>query len=361
MAKALRLLIIILTLGVFGLTATTSRGQSGPGLVYLNVPIVLQHTPEWCWLAASEMAIRYRNNGQSIQQCQMMEIGYGLPPGYCCGNPARCVKAANDMGEIRAVILRFGGVITTLAPPTNPMTLYNILNSDRPVIAQIVSGFRSTHAIVIRGMAFRQEWRQDMFGRPVSVMVPYVYINDPMSIFPKIVPYSRLLSVWINSLIVEPFKVTPPPPPPTASGSGSSGTFCTALKRVIRDAPEFRSLRGITTRNDSSHVYEALVTLPGVQHCRIYVRKDDPDDVPEYMCHTPNGQTCSDVVADARLIAHRVKGCLPDWSSNEKTSSQTPYALHLHSKDGHMMVSVHVSRKYDSSCGYGLLSVSSMD
>ena len=178
--------------------------QEVPPPALLDVPIVTQDTPAWCWLAASEMVIRHENTGISLRQCEMLEIGFALPVGECCRDLASCTGFAYGMEEMQSIIAQFGGVVTTLTPPLPPQVLYGSLLSGHPVIARIRSGLTASHAIVIRGMRFRATEETAPDGTVTTIVEPILFVNDPLSYFPHELPYERLLPLWIDSLIVDP-------------------------------------------------------------------------------------------------------------------------------------------------------------
>jgi len=196
--KTKRLSSVLWVLLALGVAYGPSRAHAQlPPPVVLPVPTVTQDTMVWCWLAVSEMVIRYRNWGAGFRQCQMMEVGYRVPPGTCCGNPNLCARPGS-IQEIQGVIASFGGRFSSLAPPTNYQVLYNILQSGRPVIAQIATGGSIGHVVVIRGMGFQPFI--NMLGMPD--VAPILMINDPMSIVPAQVPYAQFLAIWRASIIV---------------------------------------------------------------------------------------------------------------------------------------------------------------
>jgi hypothetical protein len=184
--------------------STAAQAQEIPPPVMLDVPIVTQETPNWCWLAAAEMAIRHENSGMSLRQCEMLEIGFNMPPGECCRDMMSCAGPAYGMEELRSIVAQFGGVLTVLTPPLPPQVLYGALLSGSPVIARIRSGLTSSHVIVIRGMRFRLREETAADGTVTMGIEPLLLVNDPLSYFPHELPYERLLPLWIDSLIVDP-------------------------------------------------------------------------------------------------------------------------------------------------------------
>ena len=196
-------LTLLVSLTVF-VPSRAAQAQEVPPPVMLDVPIVTQDTPAWCWLATSEMVIRHENAGVSLRQCEMLEIGFGLPTGECCRDLASCTGFAYGMEEMQSIIAQFGGVLTALTPPLPPQVLYGALLSGHPVVARIRSGLTSSHAIVIRGMRFRPREETAPDGTVTMGFEPLLLVNDPLSYFPHELPYERLLPLWIDSLIVDP-------------------------------------------------------------------------------------------------------------------------------------------------------------
>src|SRR4051794_12834935 len=121
----------------------------------VDIPIqnILQETPAWCWAAvAQQIILAAAGPQQTPQQCALVAIANNADPGVCCsGNPA-CVRTGS-LEQIQFLIGRFGRHASMIAPPTDPMTLYNTLASHRPIILHIVSGPGTSHVVVLRGMS----------------------------------------------------------------------------------------------------------------------------------------------------------------------------------------------------------------
>jgi hypothetical protein len=98
------------------------------------------------------------------------------------------------MSQVQSLIAAFGGRTSNMAPPTDPMTLYRTLASRRAVILHVRSGMASTHVVVLRGMAFAT----NAYGQ----IEPVLYINDPMAYFTQPVPFSALMPIWLEALVV---------------------------------------------------------------------------------------------------------------------------------------------------------------
>ena len=162
----------------------------------VNIPIqnILQETSSWCWAAvAQQIILAAAGSQQTPRQCALVAIANNAPPAVCCSgfNPA-CVRTGS-LEQIQFLIGQFGRHASTIAPPTDPLTLYNTLASNRPIILHIVSGPGTSHVVVLRGMAF--------IPTPQGVM-PVLYINDPMSVFTQPLPYPQLLQLWISAIVI---------------------------------------------------------------------------------------------------------------------------------------------------------------
>ncbi len=118
----------------------------------------------------------------------------GAPPQACCSgfNPA-CVRTGS-LQQIQSLIGQFGRHASSIAPPTDPATLYNTLRANRPIILHIQSGPGTSHVVVLRGMSFLPTAQGPM---------PILYINDPMAIYTQPVPYDRLLGIWLSAIVVD--------------------------------------------------------------------------------------------------------------------------------------------------------------
>jgi hypothetical protein len=189
--KALHLVSLI-ALAV-GLMPNVGSAQNPPP-VGLNIPNLLQETQVWCWAAVAQQIIAATQGRHNTPpQCALVAIANGAPPQACCGvaNPA-CIRTGS-LQQIQFLIAQFGGTYSTLAPPTDPMTLYQTLAAGRPIILHVASGLMSSHVVVLRGMEF-------VHG-PMGV-VPVLHINDPLSYFTQPVPFQNLMGVWIAAIVV---------------------------------------------------------------------------------------------------------------------------------------------------------------
>jgi Papain-like cysteine protease AvrRpt2 len=165
-----------------------------PPVVDLGIINIPQQEPEWCWLAVSEQIIRWKRGGQSPLQCQMASLADNFPPGVCCLPPnpaiAQICGRGGALPEIQALIARFGATFSQITPPTDPMTLYQILRAGHPVIVALQETPYAGHVVVVRGM----DW---LAGGPV------LFVNDPMSYFTQPVPFQSLVFLhWDAGIIV---------------------------------------------------------------------------------------------------------------------------------------------------------------
>ena len=131
--------------------------------------------------------LRIGADGPTLQFMQPQE---GMP---VFAGTGVCVRTGS-MQQIQYLIGQFGGRFSALAPPTDPMTLYQTLSSGRAIILHVGSGQMSSHVVVLTGMSFVPNG----FGG----VEPVLHINDPLSYFNQPVPYSALVSIWIEALVV---------------------------------------------------------------------------------------------------------------------------------------------------------------
>lgn len=159
--------------------------------IQLDIPLILQQTPVWCWVATSEMAIRYYRPDFGMTQCEMLETGYGLLPGTCCtGGGVNCERPVQTFTEIKALIETTARVPTFQSGSMDWFTLYGRLKECRPVLAGI-RNHNAGHVVVITGVSIPDR------------CTPWVSINDPLSFFEdQRVPFSRLSPIWSDALTV---------------------------------------------------------------------------------------------------------------------------------------------------------------
>ncbi|MDZ4777887.1 MAG: papain-like cysteine protease family protein [Alphaproteobacteria bacterium] len=170
-------------------------GEPIPPPVDLPIQNLRQETQVWCWAAVSQQII-YSLRGQqnTPAQCALVAMANGAEPGVCCnGYNQQCVTTGS-LDQIRTLIQQFGGRPSSIAEPTDPMTLYKTLASGHPVIIAIQQqGTQSGHVIVVRGMSFVQTQ---------NGVEPVLHINDPMAVYTQPVPFRQLAQMWKAAIIV---------------------------------------------------------------------------------------------------------------------------------------------------------------
>ncbi len=196
----MRFFTMILLVALAGLMPTRAAAQSEeiPEQIVLDIPHVQQEGDVWCWLAVSEMIVQHYQHGLSLPQCMMLDIIAETPAGTCCRNPDECRIYAHGLPPIQLLVARFADQPSVILPPMPPRVLYGALQTNHPVIAHVLG-----HVIMIRGMRFQPEIVETESG-PVSLLAPYVYVNDPEHSVPIWLPYDivRHNMVWMNSLVV---------------------------------------------------------------------------------------------------------------------------------------------------------------
>ena len=170
---------------------------SVPPPIDLPINNILQETEVWCWAAVAQQIIAHAQGIQNTPaQCALVAIANSAFPRLCCQipTPSQCV-VPGSLQQIQFLIGYFGGRYSSLAPPTDPVTLYRVLQSGRPVIMSVQSPYTSIgHVVVIRGMTWV----------PVSGRyVPVLHVNDPLSYFTKPIPFADLARFWRQAIIVE--------------------------------------------------------------------------------------------------------------------------------------------------------------
>ncbi len=170
------------------------HAQRVPPPVDLPIPNIQQEAEVWCWVAVAQQIIHsVVGPDNTTQQCALVAIANGAHPGDCCsGYNPQCVRTGT-MQQVQFLIGHFGGRYTNIAPPTNPMMLYQTLASGRPILLKVRSGMRGFHVVVLRGMSFVQTR---------NGVESVLHINDPMAHFTQPVPFSRLIPIWVAAIVV---------------------------------------------------------------------------------------------------------------------------------------------------------------
>jgi hypothetical protein len=199
--KCRRPVVVFFMFVLLCLSGVCAEAQEVPPPVAPPVPQIAQQSLDWCWLAVSEMIIRYKDWGISPKQCEILEVGYFLSPGTCCQAPWMCDRPGS-LDEVQRIIAYYSRAFSRLAPPTDPMRLYRLLSRGHVVIAQLQNTNNPIcHLVILRGMRFALITSATPSGL-VLTAVPMVLVNDPGSYLISKMPYQMLLYYWRASIIV---------------------------------------------------------------------------------------------------------------------------------------------------------------
>lgn len=188
--KSLFLITLVILIGGLQIPSV-SLGCPPP--VDLGIQNIPQQTEVWCWAAVSQQIIAaLRGSANTPQQCELVAVANNTPPQLCCNMPQQCMVTGN-LQQIQNLILNYGGHFSTIAPPADPMTLYNTLSGGRAIIMAVQSSPHSGHVVVIRGL----EWVMTPFGSQAVLL-----INDPMGFFTQRVPFANLVPYWLAAIVV---------------------------------------------------------------------------------------------------------------------------------------------------------------
>lgn len=185
--------LIYLLLGLIPALSVSSVRAQVPPPVDIGIQNITQETPVWCWVAVAQQIIfALQGPNGTPPQCGLVAIASNVPPQACCQMPTPCMRTGH-LQEIQGLILHFGGRFSAIAPPADPMTVYQTLASRRAIIMAVQSSPFSGHVVVIRGM----EWVPTPMG-----IQPVLYINDPMGFFTQPVPFQSILPYWSAAIVV---------------------------------------------------------------------------------------------------------------------------------------------------------------
>ena len=149
------------------------------------VPFHQQNTMVWCWVAAAKMVAEFYGRRPVPDQCTMLQMQYGAP---CCQNPQLCARGGHIV-EIQALIGRFGGRFSNIAPPANGFVLYDALRRG-PIVMHTRQG--AGHFVVATGMR--------VVPSPIGPL-GMVSVNDPF--FGQYeVDFPTLMQAWTAALVV---------------------------------------------------------------------------------------------------------------------------------------------------------------
>lgn len=172
-----------------------------PALAELPPPINLRvwgATAEasiWPWATVARRIIAWKHGGLTgaPRECALVAMSQGARPEICCAGPNPACLVTGSIPQIQMLMASFGANSSMMAPPKNPMDLYNILSSGRPMILQINSGTGMSHVVIIQGI----EWRETASGPRALLSV-----GDPMNLFLDAVPFETIASLWMTGFAV---------------------------------------------------------------------------------------------------------------------------------------------------------------
>jgi hypothetical protein len=158
--------------------------------VDLGIQNLRQNTGVWCWAAVAQQIILARRGPNATPpQCAMVAIANGADPNICCSGDPRCL-VTGSLQQIQGLIAYFGGSYSTIAPPANPMILYNTLRGGRPIIMAVQSAPGAGHVTVLRGMRWDPNYGAILL------------VNDPMAVFPTEAPFNQIIGAWGAAIVV---------------------------------------------------------------------------------------------------------------------------------------------------------------
>jgi hypothetical protein len=173
--------------------AQLAAGQV-PRPVDLPIANTRQETQVWCWAAvAQQIIMASRGPRATPSQCALVGMAYGRGSQACCQNPGSCVTTGS-LEQIQGLVRDFGGRGSSVARPTDPMTVYNSLAAGHAIVMAVRSSPYEGHVVVLRGMA----WQQTPYG-----MQPVLFINDPMAYFTQPVPFDNIARYWEAAIVIE--------------------------------------------------------------------------------------------------------------------------------------------------------------
>ena len=131
--------------------------------VQYAVPLEVQNTAVWCWVAAAKMEVEALG-AQAPPQCAMLQQVYGAP---CCTQPGVCARPGSA-AEVQNLIAKFGFTATSINTWGDGWSFFRLLqNSGAPLVVWV----DRSHYIVVTGMRVVQ-----MPYGPLGI----VSINDPL-------------------------------------------------------------------------------------------------------------------------------------------------------------------------------------
>jgi hypothetical protein len=160
----------------------------------LNVTRHAQETPAWCWLASSEMVLKY-NGACSVDkdpdmQCSMMRslAMKGLAPEFCYFDCKLCASPGGYLGNVKTLIEGYTAdsskncgpklVATFEYTPAALTKLKREIKMNRPFMAGINPMLMGRHAHEAEHLVVISGWEGDGNKTIVRVVDPYEYPLD---------------------------------------------------------------------------------------------------------------------------------------------------------------------------------------
>lgn len=156
----------------------------------LNIPRIEQQTSNWCWLATSEMVLKYHkacsvdgdNNYQTSIMRYMGSSGYAYD--ICVSNPYACSYGAGTMLAFKITIDEYSSVSTKRCGSKLKTSIHDSsvsrakikteIDNKRPIIAGINPSLRGVHGPAPEHVVV-------IIGYKLLKGKMYLYINDPYS------------------------------------------------------------------------------------------------------------------------------------------------------------------------------------
>lgn len=183
-----RLLAILSSALVIAFSPLPSSAQS----IDLGIINIAQEGQAWCWAAAAQQVVAWKT-GRAPYQCEMVAVANGVHPAVCCPYNPQC-DVPGSMQQIQFLIANYGMSYSQITPPTDPMTLFALLQRRSAVIMFVRNSpyAQIGHFVVLRGMAWTHAG-------------PVVLINDPIGWpgFSQPMPFQALIGYWQAAIVVD--------------------------------------------------------------------------------------------------------------------------------------------------------------
>ena len=182
------LLIAAITAACLGAPARAEL----PPPVDLGIANIRQETDVWCWAAVAQQVI-VKRKGRSPPQCALVAMVHGRYPSYCCPHYDRCA-VPGSLAQIQKLIRNFGQRASSIAPPTDAMSLYRNLRAGKSHHPRGAQFALFGPCVVLTGMS----WIQGSRG-PEAVL----HVNDPLQVIPARLAFRDLLPRWQAAIVVQ--------------------------------------------------------------------------------------------------------------------------------------------------------------